>query len=99
MVFMLRRGVTGSHWKAQVVTGTAVGVGCFTLWTVGEMVDGGVSGITEGRMGDNLDLLKECGVLDISEGTLWESQRCPHSRDEVEERLWANGGVWGGGTK
>ena len=52
---------------------------------MGEIVDGGVSGITEGRMGDNLDVLKECGVLDISEVMLWESRCCPYSRDEVEE--------------
>jgi len=33
---------------AQVVAGTVVGVGRFALWTVGEIVDGGVSGITGG---------------------------------------------------
>ena len=44
---------------------------------MGEIVDGGVSGTTAGRMGDNLDVLKECGVLDISEVRLWESQCCP----------------------
>jgi len=68
---------------AQVVAGTVVGVGRFALWTVGEIVDGGVSGITEGRIGYNLDILVECGVLDISEVTLRGSQRCPHSWDEV----------------
>ena len=99
MVFILWRGVTGSHWKAQVVTGTAVGVGRFTLWIEGEIVDGGVLGTTEGRMWDNLDILVEYGVLDISEVPLRVSQLCPHSWDKVEEWLWAVWGVWGGGTK
>ena len=60
-------------------------IGRFALWTVGEIVDGGVSGMTEGRMGDNLDILIECGVVDISEVPLRVSQRCPHLWDEVEE--------------
>jgi len=36
-------------------------------------------------MGDNLDILEVCGVLDISSVLLKVSQRCPHSWDEVEE--------------